>query len=68
MWNKLEPVRSYVYTLLTPGVALLVFYGVVNSQAAPLWIAGATAVLGMTGVEVARRKVQPTVNEKREHG
>jgi len=59
MWNKLEPVRSYVYTLLVPVIGVLIFYGVLDDQAAPLWIALATAVLGVGGVETARAKVRP---------
>lgn len=57
MWNRYEPVRSYLYTLLAPVVALLVFYGVVSDAAAPLWIGVLTAVLGVPAVEVARKKV-----------
>lgn len=64
MWNKLEPVRSYVYTLLAPAVAILVFYGWVGDHAAPLWIALGTSVLGVTGVETARAKVRPVAGEK----
>jgi RsiW-degrading membrane proteinase PrsW (M82 family) len=60
MWNRFEPVRSYVYTLLAPVLAVLVYYGVVASNAVDLWIALGTAVLGVTGTETARAKVRPT--------
>lgn len=55
----MEPVRKYLYGLLTPLVAVLVYYGVVDSESAPLWIAAATAALGVGAVEVARSKVTP---------
>lgn len=61
MWNKLEPVRSYVYTLLVPVLAILVFYGIVSDLAAPLWIALGTAVLGVPAVELARSRVRPVI-------
>lgn len=57
--NVPEPVRKYLYGLLAPVVAVLVAYGVVDSESAPLWIALATAVLGVGAVETARAKVRP---------
>lgn len=59
MWNKLEPIRSYVYTLLVPTEALLVGYGIVDNVHGDLWVAAVTAVLGVVGVEIARSKVKP---------
>jgi hypothetical protein len=56
---KSEPVRLYLYSLLVPVVALLVFLGVVDAQSAPLWIALVTAVLGVPAVEAARAAVTP---------
>lgn len=64
MWKKTEPVRSYLYTLLAPVLALLVFYGVTTDQAAPIWYSVALAVLGVTGTETARAKVRPVVRDK----
>lgn len=68
MWNKTEPVRSYLYTLLAPVVALLVYYGILNEQGAPLWTAVAVAVLGVGATEIARAKVRPLVSLNRDRG
>jgi hypothetical protein len=65
MWSKTEPVRLYVYSLLAPLAGILVFYGIVDSAAAPLWIALGTVVLGVTGTEVARSKVTPNNRDQR---
>lgn len=54
---RFEPVRLWLYGLIAPVVALLVLQGVVSDEAAPLWIALATAVLTVTGAEAARSKV-----------
>jgi hypothetical protein len=56
---KFEPVRLWLYGLIAPVVALLAWYGVVADDAAPLWIALATAVLTIVGAEVSRSKVVP---------
>lgn len=55
----MEPVRKYLYALLLPLVGVLVYYGIVDNESAPLWIALATGVLGVPAVEVARSKVSP---------
>lgn len=59
----MEPVRKYLYSLLVPLVAVLVYYGVVDHESAPLWIALATSLLGVPAVETARAKVQPLVDD-----
>lgn len=64
MWKSTEPVRSYLYTLLAPIVALLVYTGVVTDDGAPLWTALATAVLGVVGTETARSKVRSKASLK----
>lgn len=64
MWSKLEPIRSYVYTLLAPTEVLLVSYGVVDDVKGALWLALATAVLAVTGVEVARKQVKPLASSE----
>lgn len=64
-WSKAEPVRTYLYSLLAPVVALLIGYGLVSEQHASLWVGLAAAVLGVTGVEAARKRVTPT---KKFHG
>lgn len=55
----MEPVRKYLYGLLVPLAAVLVAYGLVDNESAPLWIALATAVLGVPAVEAARSRVKP---------
>lgn len=62
----MEPVRKYLYALLVPLTAVLVYYGIVDNESAPLWIAVATAVLGPTAVETARNKVTPYTHMGRE--
>lgn len=59
-WKDTEPVRVYLYPVLTAAVAVLVGYGVVDEEQASLWIALGTAVLGVGGTEVARSQVSPT--------
>lgn len=59
MFAKSEPVRMYLYGLLAPLLAVLVFYGVVESSAVALFFALGAAVLGVPAVEVARSKVTP---------
>lgn len=59
----MEPVRRYLYGLLVPLAAVLVAYGIVDNESAPLWIALATAVLGVPAVESARSRVTPTGKE-----
>lgn len=56
---KSEPVRLYLYSLLAPVLAILVAFGVVDSEAVALWIALGTAVLGIPAIELARAKVTP---------
>lgn len=58
-WKQTEPVRTYLYSLLAPGVALLVAYGVIAEANASLWTALATAVLGVGGTEAARSRATP---------
>lgn len=47
-----EPTRAWIYRVLTVAVPLLVTYGVVDDQVAPLWVALGAAVLG-TGLASA---------------
>lgn len=54
-----EPVRAYVYTVVTAVVALISGHGIVSEDHASLWLAVATAVLGLGGTEAARRRVSP---------
>jgi hypothetical protein len=65
MWSKFEPVRSYLYTLVVPVLAVLVYFGAVQNDAVQLWVSVAAAVLGLTGTEIARARVTPTVRLNR---
>lgn len=59
MLAKSEPVRRWIYGVLAPLLAVLVFYGIVDSSAVALFIALGGAVLGVPAVEIARSKVSP---------
>ena len=61
-----EPVRVWIYSVLVALVAVLVAYGVIDSEQAPLWIALGAAVLGVAGTEAARAKVTPV--DSLDHG
>lgn len=54
-----EPVRVRVYSVLVAVLALLVWRGIVSSEESLLWLAIASAILGILGVESARAKVTP---------
>lgn len=54
-----EPVRTALYPVLVAIIGLLVAYGVLDEQGASLWLALAVAILGVSGVEVARSRVTP---------
>lgn len=41
--------RSYIYKILTPLAALLVAYGLIDPEAADLWVALGAAVLAAEG-------------------
>lgn len=56
---RTEPVRLYLYPVLTAVLGVLVYYGVVEADAVPLWTVLIGAVLAVGGVEVARSKVSP---------
>lgn len=47
-----EHVRAYIYRLLTPVAALLVFYGLVSDAEVGLWLqlAGAALLVGEGGM------------------
>jgi len=44
-----EKTRAYIYRVATPVIPLLVFYGVIADEAAPLWLAlvGAATTSGL---------------------
>lgn len=63
-----EPVRVYVYTVLVAVVAILVVYGILDSEQAPLWLALAAAVVSVPAVEGARAKVTPTAKHRQPLG
>jgi hypothetical protein len=56
-----QPVRTYLYGVLIPAIAVAGGYGLVSDDKAALWIALGGAVLLPFGVEGARRKVTPVV-------
>lgn len=59
-----EPVRVYLYSALTAIVAVLVAYGVIDAERAPVILAVVSAIFAVPAVEAARSKVSPvTKNE-----
>jgi hypothetical protein len=63
-----EPVRAYLYGLLTPAAALAVAYGVLSANKAALWVAFGGVVLVPGAAELARRKVTPTKDPRTPDG
>lgn len=57
-----NPVRTYMYGVLGPLVALLVGYDVVSAADAPRWLALGAAVLGVPATELARARVRPVAS------
>lgn len=54
-----EPVRIYVYGVLVALLALLVGYGVIDGDAAALWLGLGVAVASVPAVEGLRSQVSP---------
>jgi len=63
---RAEPLRIYLGGVLAALVAVLVAYGVIDSEQAPLWIALGAAILGVAGTEAARSRVTPV--DSLDHG
>ena len=53
-----ERYRAYFYRLITPITALLIYYGVIDDQAAALWAALVGAVL-TGGLAIANTSTRP---------
>lgn len=63
-----EPVRTYLYGVLVPGIAVLTGYGIVSESEASLWTALGAAILGVPAVESARKRVRPSVSSSKDEG
>lgn len=63
-----QPVRTYMYGLLAPAVALLGAYGLTTPAKGALWIALGGVVLLPVGVEAARAKVTPLSRPRNKDG
>lgn len=63
-----QPVRTYLYGVLVPGVAVAGGYGWVSDDKAALWLALGAAVLLPFGVEAARAKVTPLARPRDDAG
>lgn len=49
IFSYLTPqVRTWIYSVLLAAIPLLIVYGVLDEQTAPLWIALAAAILGQS--------------------
>lgn len=47
IYSWLTPkIRTWIYSMLLAGIPLLIAYGVLDEQTAPLWVALGAAVLG----------------------
>jgi hypothetical protein len=76
-WQATEPIRVALYPIALAVVALLVGYGLIAPDRAPLWVAVVAAIAGgglpILGAELARRQawapatVRSTVDAWREH-
>jgi hypothetical protein len=76
-WQATEPIRVALYPIAATVVALLVGYGLLTPERAPLWLNVVAAITGgalpVIGAELARRQawspatVRATVDEWREH-
>lgn len=53
-----EATRAWIYRVLTAVVPILIAYGVLDEQVAPLWVALGAAVLGtgMAAVNTSTRR------------
>lgn len=63
-----RPVRLYLYSLLVPGFALAVAYGLTTTDKAALWITFGGAALVVTGAEIAQRKTTPVDDPRTKAG
>lgn len=70
VWGALrrQPVRTYLYGVLVPGLAVAGGYGLVSDDKAGLWIALGGAILLPFGVEAARGKVTPVARPRNDNG
>lgn len=59
-------VRKYIYMLLTPAAALLVFYGVVSEGEAAMWLAlaGTALLMGEGGLAAVHTPSNPVEDTK----
>ena len=58
-WLQSREGRKWWYALAIPAVGLLVFYGVISQEAAPLWLALIAAFLGVGSPVMALRNLTP---------
>jgi hypothetical protein len=65
MLDKLrsEPVRVYMYSVLTALTGVLLVYGIVDGQTAGVWLGLGAALFGIPAVEAARAKVTPVAKK-----
>ena len=58
-WLMTATGRRWIYGVSVASIALLVAYGIVRSDQAPLWLSLAAAVLGLAGPATALGHVTP---------
>ena len=60
--------RRWIYSVSIAAVALLVAYGLVRAEQAPLWLSLAAAVLGLAGPATALGHITPDPTDEDELG
>ena len=62
-----EPLRRYIYGVVGSALAVLLVYGVIDSEQAAVFGALAGSALLVPATEIARSKVTPTANYVGDH-
>lgn len=58
-WLMTATGRRWIYSVSVASIAILVAYGVIRDDQAPLWLSFAAAVLGLAGPATALGHVTP---------
>lgn len=59
-WPPSPAVRLWIYGVLIAGVPLLIWYGILSKEVAPLWVALVAAMLGpgLASFNVPRKEIE----------
>lgn len=61
-WIKSREGRKWLYSVTVVVIPLLVLYGVIDQQAAPLWAQAIGVLFGVAAPAMALRNLTPPVN------